>query len=48
MRTSLVDSIYGRRYWVYPDDDAWEEVSFFISNLRNVDCNDNNTLTYMI
>jgi hypothetical protein len=48
LRASLEESTYGRRYWICPDDDSPEEVSLFISNLRNVDSNDNNPLTYMI
>jgi hypothetical protein len=42
--TSLAESTYGRRCWICPDHDAWFEISLFIRNLRNVDCNDNNTL----
>jgi hypothetical protein len=43
--TFLAESTYGRRYWVCSDDDLWFEVSLFISNLRNIDCGGNNTLT---
>jgi hypothetical protein len=36
IRTSLEEITYGRRYWVWPDDDPWFEVNSFILNFTVV------------
>jgi hypothetical protein len=32
----LEEITYGRRYWVYPDDDPWFKVNSFILNFTVV------------